>query len=232
MKNLKVFLFTAFLGITSCGGGNDEPVLQELTPLYVAEKLFYSFGGLYDYTYAVAVLPYDGLRDDGTIDLDRLIIGKARTAASANHFVWAYGVDLPADPGPDLFVVFYIDTDSGATGEPIDGIMADKLFMTNQAFKYTTPAAYSAYYTWDNINTEWVAATGTEDNFNDFFGVPPKPSYVKGINTYYDATISGIFGLANIQGVLKVQEIPTADPNSIMSTVDSTAVFTFSTPAL
>jgi len=235
MKKFKlVLLLAAYLSVASCGGGGDKAPYEELTPIYVASRIVDSFAGAY--VYALAGYAHtDGLRNDNTIDLDRIIVAKAEAPAPGSElsFGWAYSIDLPASPPADLYVVFYIDTDGGTTGEPIDGILADKLFMTNAAFNYAMSAPYTAHWTWNGAT--WVAATGTEENYNDFFGIPPDASYVKGINVYYDNNIINIFDLIGIKGVVKVLSIPTDDPNDVnmlVDTIDSTAVFTFDTPPL
>lgn len=182
---------------------------------------------LQDYSVTIsgaALLHEDGLQG-GSIDLDRVMLGKTTAQGVTDSLALGYSLRLSNSPPSRTFVAFYIDSDNDPlTGEPVAGIGADHLLIDDHAFDNNNSDLYSNYYIWSG--TQWLG----QDN-GSVGSYYQGTSLKRGVIVPVSNTLgSNLFGLQNIQGVIMVRNFINSNPNSVNSTIDETSVFTFSIP--
>ena len=171
-----------------------------------------------------AIIHEDGLQG-GTIDLDRVLIGKSTFSTGGESLALGYSLRLASAAPSGAFAALYLDTDNNAqTGESIAGIGADQMFFDGHVFNNNITDFFDEYYFW--TGTEWSGQTnGSSASY--YQGTRLKRAVI----TARSSTIAAnLFGVQNIQAVMVVRSYLNANPNTPGSIIDSTSVFTFDMP--
>lgn len=217
---LAVTLATLVVGACSGGddaftGGEGQITISNFEP------------AIQDYGVAIsgAVLLHEDGVQGGSIDLDRVMLGKATAQGITDTLALGYSLRVSSTPPAKTFVAFYIDSDNDdQTGEPIAGIGADHLFIDDHAFTNDNTDLYGNYYMW--TGTQWLSQdSGSVGSY--YHGT----SLTRGVIMPISSSLgSNLFGKQDISGVLMVRNFLNSNPQTAVSTLDQTSVFTFSVP--
>ncbi len=222
------WVLVACLLMSSCGGGDTSGELEPLTVEYVENVLQTESSDSFELI-NTSLVHENGIQNK-TVDLNRLVLSKVILPSSETAFSWSISIKRPHEPEPNMVVMFYVDLDNDAlTGQAVEGVGAELLFLDNDVFSYDTPHIKSHYY-W--TGSQWASVTVSASlGFYDYQSISPDSFLLRAVYVYTDTNnISGIFSHSSVRGVLMVQKVASDDPNDILSDVDSTSMFTFSLP--
>lgn len=233
IKNSGATLFNILILLPMClsacsDGGSNSHRNEEITVTSVEQDMREQLQSAGGFSITSTTLVHDDGYQGANIDIGRVIISRFNSnAIGIETLAIALSFKQTSKTPDGTVVAFYIDTDDDPnTGMPISGIGADALFVNSFAFDATNtePFLYDSYYEWSG--SSWSGYNGTFTSGAAYNGA----SISKTFFASNSSKVPDLIGLTNIKGLMTIQNIPSGDPNSSVTTLNKTKVFSFNIP--